>query len=428
MPASEPQLMRLFCLLLTLLLPIAAFAAKNTRSVAVLNFTNASGTASLDYLKSALPESVSATLSQNNSVKVVERSQIARVLSEIQLEQSGVLDGGEVSRAGKLARADVLLIGQFSGNPERLTVVLKAVDVATGIVLDGRTVETGLADVLTQSGQAANSMMAVVSGKDLAFLTISSVPDDADVLIDGSLVGRTPLVEYKVSAGEHRVFIKKKGYKEQETTIRVSARERKSFGETLPPQRKSYAVHIGLGYQRILPQSNVLTQGNVVVPRIGLSFGKLTIGAEITALLNMSHSYTYDSAFGTTISMPRSYYYTGYAATFDFEPFDNATYISPFVGAFIGYTRISDYKGLADGSTEKLVSHDLLQVGARAGIEILPKMPVSIVIEGRYQTFDRNIKRSVTSSNGIIGGPLSTDTSLSFANFSIGGAVRFNFN
>ncbi|MFO1471604.1 MAG: PEGA domain-containing protein [Turneriella sp.] len=403
------------------------FGATKPRTVAVLNFTNTSGAPSLDYLKSALPESVSATLSQNGSVKIVERAQITKVLSEIQLEQSGVLDGGEVSRAGKLSKADVLLIGQFSGNPEKLTVVLKAVDVTSGVVLDGRTVEAGLGDVLVQSGAAANSMMAIVSGRDLGYLTISSAPDDAEVLLDGALIGKTPIVEYKIAAGEHRLYLRKKSFKESETSVNINRGERKSISENLAPQRKAYAVHLGLGYQRLIPQSSVLTQGNVAVPRVGIAFGKFTVGAEMSILLNMNHSYTYDSAFGTTISMPRSYYYTGYAVTFDFEPFDNATYVSPFVGAFAGFTRISDYKGLANGTTEKILSEDVMQFGARAGIEFLPKMPVSIIIEGRYQTFDRNIKRTLTTSNGILGAPASNDTSLSFANFSIGGSVRFNF-
>ena len=57
------------------------FGAAKPRTVAVLNFTNASGAPSLDYLKSALPESVSATLSQNSSVKVVERAQITKAVS-----------------------------------------------------------------------------------------------------------------------------------------------------------------------------------------------------------------------------------------------------------------------------------------------------------------------------------------------------------
>lgn len=402
------------------------FGAAKPRTVAVLNFTNASGAPSLDYLKSALPESVSATLSQNSSVKVVERAQITKVLSEIQLEQSGVLDGGEISRAGKLAKADVLLIGQFSGNPEKLTVVLKAVDVTSGVVLDGRTVEASLGDVLVQSGAAANSMMAIVSGRDLGYLTISSTPDDAEVLLDGALIGKTPIVEYKMAAGEHRIFIKKKGFKEQDNRIRVNAGERKKISESLAPARNAYSFHLGAGYRRFIPQSNLLTQGNVIVPRLGVAFGKFTAGAEMGIMLDLDHSYSYNSAFGTAIRQDRSYYLTTYSLAFDFEPFNDATYVSPFVGVFGGYARASDYRKLGDNTDQKLSSNDLFMYGARAGIEIMPKFIVSFIIEGRYETFNRNITRSVSFSNGVLGGLGSTDTSLSLANFSIGGAVRFN--
>jgi len=417
----------LTCLLAAVLFTPAVTAAKGGRSVAVLNFTNSSGAASLDYLKSALPESISASLSQHGEIKVVERAQLTKVLSEIQLEQSGVLDSSVVSRAGKLAKADVLLLGQFSGNPEKLTVILKAVDVTSGVVLDGRTVEAGLADILNRAGAAANSMMAVVSGKALAYLTISSIPTDAEVLIDGAIIGKTPIVEYKIGAGEHRVFFRKQGYKEDETSVKLNAAERKTISETLAPARKPYAVHLGVGYQRFLPRSKELKEGNIIIPRIGIAFGKLTVGGEISIMLNLDHSYTYESAFGTTIKMPRSYYMTGYAITLDFEPFDNSTYISPFVGVFGGFARISDYKGLADNTTEKIRSEDVMQFGARAGFEILPKMAVSFLIEARYQVFDRDIVRSLSSSNGILGGLKSTDTNLSFSNFSIGGSFRVNF-
>lgn len=54
-----------------------------------------------------------------------------------------------------------------------------------------------------------------------ARLSVSSIPDGADIEIDGSFVGNTPS-DVAVAGGEHLVSVKKAGFKDWQKTLKVS--------------------------------------------------------------------------------------------------------------------------------------------------------------------------------------------------------------
>jgi hypothetical protein len=58
---------------------------------------------------------------------------------------------------------------------------------------------------------------AAVTGK----LAVSSVPDGADIEVDGSFVGNTPS-DVQVTEGDHTVTVKKAGFKDWERKLKVS--------------------------------------------------------------------------------------------------------------------------------------------------------------------------------------------------------------
>lgn len=405
--------------------PLAA--QKQQKTVAVVNFVNSAGQPGLNYLKTALPESISGSLSASREVRVVERSGLTNILKEIELEQSGVVNTGEVARAGKLARADVLLMGSFSGNPERITVTLKAVDVATGVVLEGRSVSAPLSDILEQCGQTSLAMAAAIAGGKTGLLTVTSAPDGAEVLVDGIVAGKTPLVEYKVTAGQHTLFVRKSGYQEAEKNVTIRAGATERISETLAPARESVQMFMGFGYQRVFPSAAALQAGNLFSGQLGVNFGRWT--ADIAFAFNNSwnHTYTYATPFGT-LSQKREYTLSSFLLGIAVEPFSLGQYVSPYVGVFGGYTIVNDYrfKG-SDDERERVASYDLLQLGVKAGIEIMPKLSVSLFLEGRYNAFTSAIQRSTFVSQGILGEPTSTTSDLNLTNFSIGGGARLNF-
>jgi len=61
----------------------------------------------------------------------------------------------------------------------------------------------------------------VLSSTEQARVQVSSTPDGADIEVDGSFVGNTPST-IGVSAGEHKLSVKKSGFKPWERNISVS--------------------------------------------------------------------------------------------------------------------------------------------------------------------------------------------------------------
>ncbi|MGC2611953.1 MAG: PEGA domain-containing protein, partial [Candidatus Sulfotelmatobacter sp.] len=53
-------------------------------------------------------------------------------------------------------------------------------------------------------------------------LSIGSVPDGADIEVDGGFVGNTPS-DIRVSEGEHAIAVKKAGFKDWERKLKVTA-------------------------------------------------------------------------------------------------------------------------------------------------------------------------------------------------------------
>ncbi len=74
---------------------------------------------------------------------------------------------------------------------------------------------------LASSGVMIDTPSPVRSTK--AKLSITSNVSDADVYIDGSVVGKTPLYDFSVSPGSHRIQVLRSGYDTYLETITVSA-------------------------------------------------------------------------------------------------------------------------------------------------------------------------------------------------------------
>lgn len=53
-------------------------------------------------------------------------------------------------------------------------------------------------------------------------LFIVSMPSEADVVLDGTLIGQTPLLATDVSAGDHKVTLTKTGYQQREFAVKTS--------------------------------------------------------------------------------------------------------------------------------------------------------------------------------------------------------------
>jgi hypothetical protein len=80
---------------------------------------------------------------------------------------------------------------------------------------------------LTRARTAAPA--AAASGaleREKAPLTVESRPAGASVFVDGTLIGKTPLMLVEVAAGDHAVSLDLDGYRRWSSSVRVVAGER----------------------------------------------------------------------------------------------------------------------------------------------------------------------------------------------------------
>ncbi len=200
--------------ILFLIASVVNISAESKKTVAVVNFSNETGGEGLSYLSSALSDSVTATLSANEKIQTVERRQISAVIDEIKLDLSGLAEEA-LSRAGKITSAEIIIAGSYTGNPEKITVNMKAVNVETAEVIYGKVMTASLGEIFDVVSQETNVFASIITGDDTGRLSVSTVPTEADIYIDGTLAGKSPLVEYLLPAGSHRLKIIRKGYREE---------------------------------------------------------------------------------------------------------------------------------------------------------------------------------------------------------------------
>jgi len=81
-----------------------------------------------------MAEHVATFLAQAPMLKVVERTQLEKLLSEQALGLSGVVDEATAVQTGKLAGATHLVIGTYAYESGRLQVRVRVVSVETGVV------------------------------------------------------------------------------------------------------------------------------------------------------------------------------------------------------------------------------------------------------------------------------------------------------
>lgn len=113
-------------------LPEARFRSR----VAVLDFEDGFEYARRTRLGFSVSELLASHLIRNaKGLRVVERKQLDRVLSELELQLSGFLSEPEAARLGDLVGADLLLLGSVSEAGEDVIIVARLVETDTGAAL-----------------------------------------------------------------------------------------------------------------------------------------------------------------------------------------------------------------------------------------------------------------------------------------------------
>ena len=108
------------------------------RTVGVVGLENRTGIVAFDPFCEDIADLISANLARERLATVVERRQLGTVLTEMALQQMlGIDDPDQAIELGKLLQADEIVFGTLQGDGNQVTVIVKRIEVSSGILLQG---------------------------------------------------------------------------------------------------------------------------------------------------------------------------------------------------------------------------------------------------------------------------------------------------
>ena len=130
-------------------------------------------------------------------------------------EASVFLDGKHIGKTPFYS--DQLRAGEFT-----LKVTVSGADYVDKITLSQGTLAAVNRELNSNYLAQGGENLSLVSGQKGLF--IISFPSEADVTIDGSYVGKTPLLTQEIEEGDHKILLAKEGYIEREFAIKSSTK------------------------------------------------------------------------------------------------------------------------------------------------------------------------------------------------------------
>ena len=107
-----------------------------SQPVAVMPFKNLNDDAALSWLSKGIAETMVSDLKRTGKVRVVERDQLDRALTEILLQGAKPAEDSTAAQVGKLVGAKTMVIGSYQKAGSELRINARFVEVETGVVLD----------------------------------------------------------------------------------------------------------------------------------------------------------------------------------------------------------------------------------------------------------------------------------------------------
>lgn len=103
--------------------------------IGIVEFQSLNEEAKKDILGKVFSEVLTTSFVNSEAFKIIEREQIEKVVQELQLTQSGIIDTSSAKQIGKMVGADAILTGSVIKFGNDLRVDARIIDVESGIIL-----------------------------------------------------------------------------------------------------------------------------------------------------------------------------------------------------------------------------------------------------------------------------------------------------
>ncbi|MBI9107737.1 MAG: hypothetical protein JEZ04_13400 [Spirochaetales bacterium] len=125
------------------------------RRVSVLYFSNNSSDDKLDWLSKGLADMLLTDLALSDEIKVIEREELEKIISEQKFSLSGMSDDNQSLEIGKLLSAELLVTGSFISSGGRLRIDGKILNTETGELLGAAKTEGDLDSLFALEAEIA---------------------------------------------------------------------------------------------------------------------------------------------------------------------------------------------------------------------------------------------------------------------------------
>lgn len=103
--------------------------------IGIIEFQSLNEGARQDDLGKIVTEILTTSFVNSEYFKIIEREQLQKIVKEIQMEQSGIIDASHVKKIGKFTGADAIVTGSVIKIGQDLRLDARVIDVETGIIL-----------------------------------------------------------------------------------------------------------------------------------------------------------------------------------------------------------------------------------------------------------------------------------------------------
>ena len=215
-----------------------------------------------------LSDSLRTYLVNTNKFTIVTRENMEQVLKEQNFQMSGCTSQECIVQMGQLLGVRKMFAGSIGKVGATYVINLKIIDIESGKIEKAVTEQCAKCEedaLLTSITNIANKIIEIkpippVVSKPpvpkVGSYEVITIPDGADVYLDGELKGKTPLSLKDLPAGIHKAKISKEGYKDVEsqfmiyegkTTSKRHSLEKKEEMKPTEPIEKKFQGRFGLG-------------------------------------------------------------------------------------------------------------------------------------------------------------------------------------
>jgi len=130
--------------------------------IGVIEFQSLNEEAKKDILGKVFSEVLTTSFVNSEAFRMIEREQLEKVLKELQLTQTGIIDTAYAKQVGKMVGADAILTGTVIKFGDDLRVDARIIDVESGIILTAEKT-MGKADLKSISSMADSMVQNLVN-------------------------------------------------------------------------------------------------------------------------------------------------------------------------------------------------------------------------------------------------------------------------